>query len=209
MQSGRASAVVRNGPRFAALADVRMQVGPYDEPMSEMELAEQSAKLDALAEKWSRRQQMAEAEAAGQIGWVKAAEETNGRFAMFFLPVGLITEYYTGESVPQQVYTLFQTLGLVEVRHLGVTMRGARPAVPRIIRPDAHACSYCLSPRRIHLHSASHILFSAFLRSKPNGNPRSSCGHGLRREARRHRSLHEGFVFAWPKRPPSLRGSPP
>lgn len=124
-QSGRAPTVVHNGPRFAALADVRMQVGgPYEKQMSEMELAEQSAKLDALAAKWSRRQQMEEVKAAGQIGWVKAAEETNGRFAMFFLPVGLITEYYTGESVPQQVYTLLQTLGFVEVRWWGVAMRG-------------------------------------------------------------------------------------
>eukprot|EP00967_Tisochrysis_lutea_P021884 scaffold24896_cov32-Tisochrysis_lutea.AAC.2 len=96
--------------RHIASDQLRMQ-------LSEMELAEQAAKLDALSAKWSKRQQQMEEEQAGQIGWVKAAEATNGRFAMFFLPVGLITEYYTGESLPQQVYTLLQTLGFVEVSY--------------------------------------------------------------------------------------------
>ena len=76
--------------------------------------APQAAKLDALSEKWRKRQAREEDEGAQLVGWSKAAEITNGRFAMFFLPVGLITEYYTGESVPQQVYTLLQTLGFVE-----------------------------------------------------------------------------------------------
>jgi hypothetical protein len=159
-QSGRAHTVAHNGPRLAALADVRMQISPYDQPMSEMELAEQSAKLDALAAKWSRRQQMEEAKSAGQIGWVKAAEETNGRFAMFFLPIGLITEYYTGESVPQQVYTLLQTLGLVEV--CGWALR--RAARPLTTRPVAH-------PSRV------------MLRSEIQGSARSSFRHGPRRSA--------------------------
>ena len=33
---------------------------------------------------------------------------------MFFIIVGLVTEYYTGQSLPEQVYTLFQTIGVVE-----------------------------------------------------------------------------------------------
>eukprot|EP00966_Prymnesium_polylepis_P205221 4755346-Prymnesium_polylepis.1 len=67
-----------------------------------MELVEQSAKLDALAAKWRKRQEAAEYEASSRVGWVAASEVVNGRFAMFFIIVGLITEYYTGESVPQQ-----------------------------------------------------------------------------------------------------------
>jgi len=93
-----------------AVRTIRMQAPE----MSEMELAEQSGKLDALAAKWRKRQQIAEYEDSSRIGWVAASEVVNGRFAMFFLIVGLITEYYTGESVPQQVYTLFQTLGVVD-----------------------------------------------------------------------------------------------
>ena len=33
---------------------------------------------------------------------------------MFFIIVGLVTEYYTGQSLPQQVYTMLQTLAIVE-----------------------------------------------------------------------------------------------
>ena len=87
--------------------------------MSEMELAEQSAKLDALSAKWRKRQEQAEYEDASRVGWVEASETINGRFAMFFLLVGLITEYYTGQSVPQQVYTLLQTLAIVDVSCAG------------------------------------------------------------------------------------------
>lgn len=82
--------------------------------MSEMELAEQSAKMDALSDKWRKRQEAKEDEAASRVGWVGASEVVNGRFAMFFLLVGLITEYYTGQSVPQQVYTMLQTLAIVD-----------------------------------------------------------------------------------------------
>lgn len=82
--------------------------------MTEMELAEQSAKLDALAAKWRRRQQQQEDDEAKRAGWAVSSEQVNGRFAMFFLLVGLVTEYYTGESVPQQCYTMLQTLGLAD-----------------------------------------------------------------------------------------------
>jgi hypothetical protein len=47
-------------------------------------------------------------------GFGPAPEAINGRAAMFFILVGLITEYYTGQSVPQQVYTMLQTLAIVE-----------------------------------------------------------------------------------------------
>ena len=33
---------------------------------------------------------------------------------MFFIIVGLVTEYYTGQSLPQQCGTMLQTLGLWE-----------------------------------------------------------------------------------------------
>ncbi len=82
--------------------------------MSEVELAEQSSKMDALAAKWRKRQQQAEVIEAQQVGWCPNAERINGRFAMFFLVTGLITEYYTGENVPAQVATIFRTLGVIE-----------------------------------------------------------------------------------------------
>ena len=87
---------------------------PGKATFTEMELAEQSAKLDALATKWRKRQQKVEDDAMQQIGFAARAEAINGRMAMFFLLTGLITEYYTGESIPGQVVVMLQTLGFVD-----------------------------------------------------------------------------------------------
>ena len=81
---------------------------------SEMELAEQSAKMDALAAKWRKRQEKVEYDEARITGFVGKAETINGRLAMFFLLTGLATEYYTGESIPGQVVIMLQTLGIVD-----------------------------------------------------------------------------------------------
>ena len=79
-----------------------------------MELAEQESKLTALSEKWKRREDEAAYQESIRSGWGPSPERINGRAAMFFIIVGLVTEYYTGQSVPQQVYTMLQTMGLVE-----------------------------------------------------------------------------------------------
>ena len=82
----------------------------YENPakvqLSEVELAERKTKLEALSAKWSKRQQQLEWDAELNVGWVFKAETINGRLAMFFLLTGLITEYYTGESIPQQTLTM-------------------------------------------------------------------------------------------------------
>ena len=46
-------------------------------------------------------------------GFGRSSEIINGRTAMFFLVTGLVTEYYTGQSMPDQVYTMLQTLSIV------------------------------------------------------------------------------------------------
>jgi len=83
-------------------------------PRSEMELAEQEAKLTALSEKWKRREEQIEYQDTIRSGFGPAPERINGRTAMFFIVTGLVTEYYTGQSLPQQVYTMLQTLSIVE-----------------------------------------------------------------------------------------------
>jgi len=83
-------------------------------PLSESELQVQSAKLDALSAKWEKRQEEIDYAESLRSGWGPSPERINGRFAMFFLVVGLITEYYTGQSVPQQVYTMLQTLSIID-----------------------------------------------------------------------------------------------
>lgn len=81
---------------------------------SEMELAEQSAKMDALAAKWRKREEQVEYDGARITGFVGKAETINGRLAMFFLLTGLATEYFTGESIPGQVLVMFETLGIID-----------------------------------------------------------------------------------------------
>ena len=85
--------------------------------LSEVEEAEVAAKLDALSTKWRKRENQQEMDKGQALGWGISPEQINGRMAMFFLITGLITEYYTGQSMPQQVYTLLQTLAIVEVSH--------------------------------------------------------------------------------------------
>ena len=80
---------------------------------SDVELAEQEGKLEALADKWKKREDEAEYQATIRSGWGPAPEIINGRAAMFFLVVGLVTEYYTGQSLPQQVYTMLETLAII------------------------------------------------------------------------------------------------
>ena len=82
--------------------------------VNELEMVERSAKLDALAAKWRNRQEQLEWDEGLNVGWVFKAETVNGRLAMFFLLVGLITEYFTGESLPQQTLTMLRTLGVVD-----------------------------------------------------------------------------------------------
>ena len=85
---------VRRGAAFSPRMMAEEVQAPVAMPeMSELELTEQAAKLDALSDKWRKRQEAQEDEASARIGWVNASEQINGRLAMFFLLVGLITEY--------------------------------------------------------------------------------------------------------------------
>ena len=104
---------------------------------SDVELAEQQSKLEALSAKWEKRQEQLDYAESMRSGWGPSPERINGRFAMFFLIVGLVTEYYTGQSFPSQVYTMLQTLSIVEVRtRPTMTM----PASPRAQHALLAAC---------------------------------------------------------------------
>ena len=87
----------------------------YENPgkivVNEIEIAELS---EVYGQQWRRRQEQLERDQGLNVGWVFKAETINGRLAMFFLIVGLITEYYTGESIPQQTLTMFRTLGIID-----------------------------------------------------------------------------------------------
>ncbi|CAM9752815.1 unnamed protein product [Chrysoparadoxa australica] len=64
-------------------------------------LAEQQVLLEKLSRQLRRERLDREAEEGQLIGFVEQAEINNGRAAMFGIAVGILTEYWTGESMPQ------------------------------------------------------------------------------------------------------------
>lgn len=81
--------------------------------LSETELAEQAAALGALEKKWRKEREIREYEESRKTGFVPLAELTNGRFAMFFLVTGLLTELWTGVSLPGQVEEMLRIGGFI------------------------------------------------------------------------------------------------
>jgi len=81
--------------------------------LGDVELAKQVAALSALEEKWRKDRVRAEYEEKRLLGWSKQAETYNGRFAMFFLVVGLVTEYYTDVSFPGQIEEMLRVGGFI------------------------------------------------------------------------------------------------
>jgi len=81
--------------------------------MNEIELAEQVRALDALEAKWINRRDQEMYEDSLNVGWVPRAEIINGRTAMFFLVTGLLTEYWTGLSMPGQVEEMLRIGGFI------------------------------------------------------------------------------------------------
>lgn len=81
--------------------------------MNEIDLAAQATALNKLEEKWRKERQISEYEESRTTGWVPEAELLNGRFAMFFLVTGLLTEYWTGESMPGQVEEMLRIGGFI------------------------------------------------------------------------------------------------
>mmetsp|Transcript_31893 Transcript_31893/g.52614 ORF Transcript_31893/g.52614 Transcript_31893/m.52614 type:complete len:184 (-) Transcript_31893:221-772(-) len=81
--------------------------------LNEIALAEQVTKLDALEEKWRKARANKEYQSARLLGWTEQAETYNGRFAMFFLVVGILTEAFTGISMPGQVEEMLRITGVL------------------------------------------------------------------------------------------------
>lgn len=90
---------------------------PIDEPvpgkivLTELEIAAQKTALDKYTMELRKKQQEIDREASRLFGFVPYAETLNGRLAMFFIVTGVLTEYWTGYTLPQQVELLLRTLG--------------------------------------------------------------------------------------------------
>lgn len=83
--------------------------------LSDLEIAEQATALTKLEEEYKQERLEREYEESKILGWTGQAETFNGRFAMFFLVVGLLTEYWTGVTIPGQVEEMLRVGGFIGV----------------------------------------------------------------------------------------------
>lgn len=83
------------------------------EDLNDVELAAQITTLDAIAKRLRKEAAQEAFDNAQLLGWCPQAETINGRFSMFFFVVGLLTESFTGQSVPQQIITMAEVVGLL------------------------------------------------------------------------------------------------
>lgn len=86
---------------------------PGRRTLNELELAQQTTAMTNLEETWRKSRAIAEYEEELNVGFVPKAELLNGRFAMFFLVTGLLTEYWTGVSLPGQVEEMLRIGGVI------------------------------------------------------------------------------------------------
>ncbi|GKY95728.1 hypothetical protein MPSEU_000533600 [Mayamaea pseudoterrestris] len=99
--------------KFASDDDWITENVPGKVVLSDIEIAEQVTALGKLEDAWRRRRQEDEWDAEKQVGFVTKAELLNGRTAMFFLVTGLLTELWTGVSLPGQVEELLRVGGFI------------------------------------------------------------------------------------------------
>ncbi|PXF41032.1 Light-harvesting complex-like protein OHP2, chloroplastic [Gracilariopsis chorda] len=81
--------------------------------LDELTIAKQRTVLEEYSRELRQKRLEEEREAARIFGWVPYAETLNGRLAMFFLVTGLLTEYWTGYTLPEQVELMLRTLGII------------------------------------------------------------------------------------------------
>eukprot|EP00594_Rhizosolenia_setigera_P002288 CAMPEP_0178953552 /NCGR_PEP_ID=MMETSP0789-20121207/8481_1 /TAXON_ID=3005 /ORGANISM="Rhizosolenia setigera, Strain CCMP 1694" /LENGTH=179 /DNA_ID=CAMNT_0020634821 /DNA_START=131 /DNA_END=670 /DNA_ORIENTATION=- len=86
---------------------------PGKQVMNEIDLASQVTALSKLEEKWRKERLQKEYDDARILGFTGMAETYNGRFAMFFLVVGLLTEYWTGITIPGQIEEMLRVGGFI------------------------------------------------------------------------------------------------
>mmetsp|Transcript_745 Transcript_745/g.1197 ORF Transcript_745/g.1197 Transcript_745/m.1197 type:complete len:168 (-) Transcript_745:198-701(-) len=99
--------------RFGADEDWIVENIPGKMVVSDLELAAQNTALSSIEDKYKKVRNQQEYDDARILGWTTRAETYNGRFAMFFLSVGLLTEYWTGETIPGQIEEMLRVGGFI------------------------------------------------------------------------------------------------
>ena len=98
---------------FAADEDWITENVPGKIVINEVELAAQVTELTKLEDGYRKVRKDREYTQARIIGFVPQAEMYNGRAAMFFLVVGLLTEYWTGITIPGQIEEMARVGGFI------------------------------------------------------------------------------------------------
>jgi hypothetical protein len=80
--------------------------------LNELQLAAQKTALDKLTAKYTQIQLQEEYDASRRFGFVPFSEEFQGRAAMLGFVTGLLTEYWTGYTIPQQIELMANTIGI-------------------------------------------------------------------------------------------------
>jgi hypothetical protein len=68
-------------------------------------------KLKKMVEKWKVERREKEEAKNKNFGFTKNSEILNGRFAMFFLLTGILTEIWSSQTIPQQIETMLRIFG--------------------------------------------------------------------------------------------------
>jgi hypothetical protein len=81
--------------------------------ISEADMKKREKDLKALANKWKKERILKEDQERKLIGFTKNSEIINGRMAMIFLVTGILTEYWTEQTIPNQIDTMLRVAGLL------------------------------------------------------------------------------------------------
>lgn len=81
--------------------------------LDELTLAKQRTVLEEYARELRKKRLEQEREDSRLFGFVPYAETLNGRLSMFFFVTGLLTEYWTGYTIPEQIELMLRTLGVI------------------------------------------------------------------------------------------------
>lgn len=108
-----ASGALRSRVAQRTVSPVMRTVTPVTADLNDIELAGQITAMDTIAKELRNDSAQKAFDNAQLLGWCAQAETINGRFAMFFFVVGLATEAFTGQSVPQQIDTMLQVVGFI------------------------------------------------------------------------------------------------
>mmetsp|Transcript_2252 Transcript_2252/g.3413 ORF Transcript_2252/g.3413 Transcript_2252/m.3413 type:complete len:167 (-) Transcript_2252:385-885(-) len=81
--------------------------------LSDLEIAAQGTALSKIEEAFRKERLQQDYDDARILGWTTMSETYNGRFAMFFLSVGLLTEYWTGITIPGQIEEMLRVGGFI------------------------------------------------------------------------------------------------